>query len=670
MTAQCCPSEETWWFVHDRLAPVAAILDADGRLAARADCRDGRGVRPAATAADEQPVVHRRAARRSAGRRHSTDAPGHRARRGPSARRRLAAVVRVRAAPRSASPGGSPRRGSTACASATTGWRRAEVRARRCSGSISRSSRTSTRSAGGSRARGCGRCWSGTASAPAPRCPTRDRAEATAGVALIVPPVHDFEVARRLDRRPVLEARPAGDHRRGRGRCCGARPAGGRSAARSGALTRSVGRHRLRPRRARRSGLAEPRASAASWPRSSTAGSRCSWCTATTTTTAATSSSPGPASSATILAGAGRAAGGRGRPGEDPWPHQRRHPGGDARPSSSGGCPSVAAGRRDPSGVIRVVHVVDSLAETGGAERRLVEEVVAMSDRFDASVSCGCTSATSCRTDSSAAGIPVTALGLQRPAGRPDVAVGGRPPARRSSAAWRPDVVHTHAVLRQPRRPAGGLAAADPGGVVVQPHRRDRPSAGPAAGRRPVGEAGTMHAIARRAARSDGVHFRAVSAYARDSNCELFHVPPGPGHGRAPRASTWRRASPAADRSAFGLRGRRAAVRQRRPDGAGEGAAPARRGVRRRPAGAARRRAGDRRRRRVRRADGAGGDRPSRSRRRRAPARLAPDAAGAGRRRRRLRVQLPVRGLAERGARGDGGRHPGRRLRHRAGGRS
>ncbi len=27
VTARCCPSEETWWFVHDRLAPMTAILD-------------------------------------------------------------------------------------------------------------------------------------------------------------------------------------------------------------------------------------------------------------------------------------------------------------------------------------------------------------------------------------------------------------------------------------------------------------------------------------------------------------------------------------------------------------------------------------------------------------------------------------------------------------------
>ena len=51
-------------------------------------------------------------------------------------------------------------------------------------------------------------------------------------------------------------------------------------------------------------------------------------------------------------------------------------------PSSSGGLSGPSSGRPTRAGVIRIVHVVDSLAETGGAERRLVEEVVAMSDRF------------------------------------------------------------------------------------------------------------------------------------------------------------------------------------------------------------------------------------------------------------------------------------------------
>ena len=27
VTAACCPSEETWWFVHDRLTPIGAVLD-------------------------------------------------------------------------------------------------------------------------------------------------------------------------------------------------------------------------------------------------------------------------------------------------------------------------------------------------------------------------------------------------------------------------------------------------------------------------------------------------------------------------------------------------------------------------------------------------------------------------------------------------------------------
>jgi hypothetical protein len=35
VTAACCPTEETWWFVHDRLTPIGAVLDvtADWLLA-------------------------------------------------------------------------------------------------------------------------------------------------------------------------------------------------------------------------------------------------------------------------------------------------------------------------------------------------------------------------------------------------------------------------------------------------------------------------------------------------------------------------------------------------------------------------------------------------------------------------------------------------------------
>jgi hypothetical protein len=27
VTTQCCPCDETWWYVHDRLAPAAHLLD-------------------------------------------------------------------------------------------------------------------------------------------------------------------------------------------------------------------------------------------------------------------------------------------------------------------------------------------------------------------------------------------------------------------------------------------------------------------------------------------------------------------------------------------------------------------------------------------------------------------------------------------------------------------
>ena len=35
---------------------------------------------------------------------------------------------------------------------------------------------------------------------------------------------------------------------------------------------------------------------------------------------------------------------------------------------------------------LRVVHVIDSLAGSGGAENRLVDEVIALDDRFDQTV--------------------------------------------------------------------------------------------------------------------------------------------------------------------------------------------------------------------------------------------------------------------------------------------
>jgi glycosyltransferase involved in cell wall biosynthesis len=62
-----------------------------------------------------------------------------------------------------------------------------------------------------------------------------------------------------------------------------------------------------------------------------------------------------------------------------------------------------------------------------------------------------------------------------------------------------------------------------------------------------------MQAVARRAARSGHVHFRAVSAHARDTNCALFDVPPE----RVtvvPRGISIAAQPAGGSRSAFGLR--------------------------------------------------------------------------------------------------------------------
>ena len=248
--------------------------------------------------------------------------------------------------------------------------------------------------------------------------------------------------------------------------------------------------------------------------------------------------------------------------------------------------------------MIRVVHVVDSLAETGGAERRLVEEVVAMSHRFADQRVVRLFERDELQDRLERAGIPVTALGLSgRRAGRtwPWAAARLHATLRR----WRPDVVHTTLFTAN----LVGQLAARPLRIPVVSSFNRTGEIGLQRALQP-GMAGwrgrTMHAIARRAARSDGVRFRAVSAYARDSNCELFRVPPS----RVtvvPRGIDVEPPSPAVDRSAFGLRAGRAALRQRRPDGAGEGAASARRIVRRRAGRPARRRAGRRRRGRLRR---------------------------------------------------------------------
>ncbi len=198
---------------------------------------------------------------------------------------------------------------------------------------------------------------------------------------------------------------------------------------------------------------------------------------------------------------------------------------------------------------VRVVHVVDSLAASGGAEQRLVEEVEAIADRFDQRV-VRLFPRNELQPRLERAGISVVALGMSgRHAGRTWPLAVWR--LRRVLREWRPDVIHTTLFSANL---TGQLAARTlripvvssfnrTGDVTLQ--RTLQPGVAGWRGR-------LMHAIAGRAARLGDVHFRAVSAYARDSNCELFDVPPE----RVtvvPRGISVEGAAAGAGRSAFGL---------------------------------------------------------------------------------------------------------------------
>ena len=202
-----------------------------------------------------------------------------------------------------------------------------------------------------------------------------------------------------------------------------------------------------------------------------------------------------------------------------------------------------------PGGRIRVVHVVDSLAQSGGAERRLVEEVLAMAERFDQRV-VRLYERDDLQGRLEEAGIPVIGLGLQaRHAGRTWAFAAHR--LRAELRRWRPAVLHTTLFSANL---VGQLAARSLRIPVVSSFNRTgeiglqralQPGVAGWKGR-------TMQAVARRAARSDEIHFRAVSAYAGASNRELYDVP-------AARVTVVPRgiriANPVdASRSSFGLR--------------------------------------------------------------------------------------------------------------------
>ncbi len=215
--------------------------------------------------------------------------------------------------------------------------------------------------------------------------------------------------------------------------------------------------------------------------------------------------------------------------------------------ASSGG----TAPRPTRARSVRVVHVVDSLADSGGAEQRLVEEAIALGSRFDQRV-VRLFERDHLQPLLEAAGIPVVELGLQsRHAGRTWLLAARR--LRAVLRAWPPDVVHTTLFTGNL---VGQLAARSLELPVVSSFNRTgerelqrslQPGASSWRGR-------AMLAIARRVSTRGDVRFRAVSAYARESNCELYGIP----RDRVtviPRGVKIDRAHVDARRESFGLKG-------------------------------------------------------------------------------------------------------------------
>ena len=171
---------------------------------------------------------------------------------------------------------------------------------------------------------------------------------------------------------------------------------------------------------------------------------------------------------------------------------------------------------------LRVTHVIDSLAGSGGAENRLVDEVLALTDRFDQNV-VRLFERDFLDVPLADAGVPVTRLGFQAAsADRTWPAVAVR--LARALRADRPDVIHTSLFTGNL---VGQLAGALLGIPVVSTFNRT----GELALQRQL-QAGvvswkgrTMQAVGRRVARLGDVHYRAVGDYARATNCAAMGLP-------------------------------------------------------------------------------------------------------------------------------------------------
>jgi glycosyltransferase involved in cell wall biosynthesis len=200
---------------------------------------------------------------------------------------------------------------------------------------------------------------------------------------------------------------------------------------------------------------------------------------------------------------------------------------------------------------LRVVHVIDSLHGSGGAENRLVDEVLALDERFE-QVVVRLYQSDLLEPRLTEVGVPVVPLGFRSGrAGRswPLAALKLRRVLRR----WRPDVIHTSLFSGNL---VGQLAGASLGIPVLSTFNRTgelalqrslQPGVASWRGR-------AMQAVGRWSASRGDVHFRAVGDYARQTNCASMGIPPERATA-VPRGVALRPDETRSDRAAFGLPG-------------------------------------------------------------------------------------------------------------------
>lgn len=184
--------------------------------------------------------------------------------------------------------------------------------------------------------------------------------------------------------------------------------------------------------------------------------------------------------------------------------------------------PAPPVGPIEPAPRPRVVHVIDSLAGSGGAENRLVDEVVALQGRFEQTV-VRLFERDFLEGRLTEVGVPVVALGFRAGrAGRTWPLAGHR--LTGVLRELRPDVIHTSLFTGNL---VGQLAGARLGVPVVSTFNRTgeldlqrdlQPRVASLRGQ-------VMRVVGRWAARRGDVHHRAVGRYARTTNCASMGLP-------------------------------------------------------------------------------------------------------------------------------------------------